>query len=187
MPGHAQRQYSLGDYHRIEETSPIRHEFYDGEIFAMAGGSVAHNHISANVLAALRSRLENTPCSAFGSDMRLLTPGGLLTYPDVMVICGQIELVPGRQDEVTNPVLLVEVLSEATRNYDRGEKLDFYKMIPTLREYVLIEQSSVAVEIHARDEQGHWSHVVDHALDQAVTLGSVSLRLALAEIYRKVF
>lgn len=187
MRGGPQRQYNLDDYHRIEQASTIRHEFFDGEIFAMAGGSVAHNHISANVLAALRGGLANTACSAFGSDMRLLTPAGLLTYPDVMVVCDRIEVVAGRQDEVTNPVLLVEVLSDATRNYDRGDKFDFYKSIPTFREYILIEQVSVAVEVHARDVDGHWSSTAYDSLSQVVNLQSVPIRLALAEIYRRVF
>jgi Uma2 family endonuclease len=177
----------VDDYHHIEETSPVRHEFYDGEIFAMAGGSVAHNHLSANVLSLLRVALATTRCSAFGSDMRLVTPGGLLTYPDGMVICGNIELVPGRQDEVTNPLLLIEILSDATRNYDRGEKFGFYKTIPTFREYLVIEQTSVGVEHHVRDEAGLWSHVDYGLVDQVVNLASVPVKLPLVEVYRKVF
>lgn len=185
MIGQPQRQYTLDDYHRIEETSPVRHEFHGGEIFAMAGGTVAHNHISANVLALLRSSLAATACSTFGSDMRLQTPAGLLTYPDVMVICGDIELVPGRQDEVTNPVLIIEVLSDATRNYDRGEKFALYKSIPTLREYVLVEQHRAWVEQHRRSAEG-WGSSVFASLDQAVFLESVSVDMALTVIYRRV-
>jgi Uma2 family endonuclease len=187
MAGHPQRQYTLDDYHRIEETSPIRHEFYRGEIFAMAGGSVTHNHISANVVALLRTTLARTPCSAFGSDMRLCTPSGLLTYPDAMVICGDIGLVPGREDEVTNPVLIVEVLSEATRAYDRGEKFALYKTLPSFREYLLIEQQRVCLEVQRCDAQGGWTPVVYDSLDRVVQLGSVPVELPLAEVYRKVF
>jgi Uma2 family endonuclease len=187
MSGDPQRQYSLEDYHRIEETSPIRHELYGGEIFAMAGGSVAHNHITANVLAFLRGSLANTPCSAFGSDMRLLTPVGLLTYPDAMVVCGNIELVPGRDDEVTNPVLLVEVLSDATRRYDRGEKFEFYKSIPAFREYLAIEQKEPRVEQHTRDDGGVWSSRTYDSLGDTLPLTSVAIRLPMLEVYRKVF
>ena len=187
MSRHPQRQYSLDDYHRIEETSPIRHEFYRGEIFAMAGGSVVHNHISANVLALLRVALAPTACSAFGSDMRLCTPGGLLTYPDAMVICGNIGLVAGRDDEVTNPVLVVEVLSDATRRYDRGEKFDLYKTVPSFREYLLIEQQRVWMECHRRNEHGSWSPVVYDSLDQVAQLTAVPVELPLVEVYRKVF
>jgi Uma2 family endonuclease len=187
MPTQPQRQYTVDDYHRIEETSPIRHELHNGEIFAMAGGSVAHNHISANVLSLLRVALAETPCSAFGSDMRLLTPAGLLTYPDVMVICGGIQLVPGREDEVTNPVLLVEVLSDATRNYDRGEKFGFYKSIPTFREYLVIEQKDPWVEHHIRGEGGSWSSRTYDSLNEVVKLTSVPVELSMGGVYAKVF
>lgn len=189
MPTHPQRQYTLDDYHRIEETSPVRHELYNGEIFAMAGGSVAHNHLSANVLSLLRSALVKTACSAFGSDMRLLAPAGLLTYPDALVICGSIQLTPGRDDEVTNPVLVVEVLSDATRNYDRGDKFTLYKSIPSFREYLLVEQKSTSVEHHVRDEAGPWSSKSYDSLRGVVELTSlpVDVALPLVEVYRKVF
>jgi len=187
MSSDPQRAYSRDDYYRIEVSSPLHHEFYAGEIFAMAGGSLAHNHISANVLARLRSSLAAGPCSAFGSDLRLSTPAGLLTYPDVMVICGAIELVPGRDDEVLNPVLLVEVLSDATRRYDRGEKFEFYKSIPTFREYLLIEPKSLHVEHHSRDESGAWSSETYTAIAQEAALHSVPVVLPVDEIYRRVF
>lgn len=186
MTGQPQRRYTVDDYHRIEETSPVRHEFHAGEIFAMTGGTVAHNHISANVLAVLRSALVSAACSAFGSDMRLHTPSGLLTYPDVMVICGPIELAPGRKDEVTNPVLIVEVLSEATRHYDRGDKFDLYKAIPTFREYLLIEQDRVGVEQHRRAGDS-WGLSTFESIDQTLVLESVPVELSLADMYRKVF
>ena len=127
MSSQPQRQYTVDDYFLIEESSPTRHEFYNGEIFAMAGGTVAHNQICSNVLSFLSAALDKTPCRTLGSDMRLLTPRGLFTYPDVMVICGPVELTPGREDTVKNPLLLVEVISDATRKYDRGEKFDLYK------------------------------------------------------------
>ena len=118
MQCHPERHYSIDDYYAAELNSPIKHEYFDGEIFATAGASVAHNHIAANVLGSLRMAFRGTRCSAFGSDLRLTTPAGLFTYPDAMVIYGQIELTLDHPDTVTNPVLLVEVLSEATRDYD---------------------------------------------------------------------
>lgn len=182
-----QREYSLDDYHRIEETSLIRHEFYRGEIFAMAGGSVAHNHICANVLSQLRVALLDSPCSAFGSDMRLRTPAGLLTYPDVMVICGEILLVPGREDEVTNPALLVEVVSDATRRYDRGEKFDFYKSVPCLRDYFVIEQKEPHIEHHRRVGARRWSTRSHSSLSDEIEPAAVPVRMSLRDVYRRVF
>lgn len=187
MYGDPQRQYTLDDYHRIEESSMLHHEFHAGEIFAMAGGSVAHNHVSVNVLAFLRTALVATPCSAFGSDLRLSTPAGLLTYPDVMVICGPIDLVPGREDEVTNPVLIFEVLSAATRRYDRGEKFTFYKSIPTLLEYVLIEPKELLVEQHVRGPNEVWRSRDHTSGADVVNLHAVTVDLPLQEIYRRVF
>ena len=122
MQRHPERHYSVDEYFAVEASSPIKHEYCTGEIFAMAGASVAHNDITANLVGALRLSLRGTGCRAFANDLRVLTPGGLYTYPDAVVICGRIELTPVRPDTVTNPVLLAEVLSEATRDYDRGEK-----------------------------------------------------------------
>ncbi len=149
-----ERHYSVDDYFAVEAGSPIKHEYCNGEIFAIAGASVAHNDISANVLTVLRTVLRGASCRAFGSDLRLRTPAGLYTYPDAMVICGHIELTPDRPDTVTNPALLVEVLSDATHDYDRGEKFTLYKSIPSLREHLLIEQDEVAVDHFRRECPG---------------------------------
>src|SRR5689334_8141468 len=104
-----------------------------------------------------------------------------------MVICGDIALVPGREDEVTNPVLIVEVLSEATRNYDRGEKFALYKTVPSFREYLLVEQQRVCMECHRRDEHGLWSVMVYDSPERVARLTAVSVELPLVEVYRKVF
>lgn len=186
MSTQPQRQYTVEDYFLVEESSPIRHEFYNGEIFAMAGGTVAHSQVCSNVLSFLSVALERTPCRALGSDMRLLTPRGLYTYPDVMVICGQVKLVAGREDTVKNPVLLVEVLSDATRNYDRGEKFDLYKEIATFREYLLIEPKVVHVEQLRCRAGGRWAPSVHDRLEQTLTLSSLSIELPVREIYRRV-
>jgi Uma2 family endonuclease len=182
-----ERHYSVDDYFVAEESSPLKHEYYRGEIFAMAGALVAHNDISANVLTALRVALRGKGCRAFGSDLRIKTPGGLYTYPDVSVICGRVKLVAGRPDTATNPVLLVEVLSDATRDYDRGEKFALYKAIPTLREYLVIEQAEVSVEHFARKRGTKWSSRLFTSLESAVPLGAADIRLGLADVYREVF
>lgn len=182
-----QRRYTKDDYFTIEEMSEIRHEYFQGEIFAMAGASAAHNEISANVLARLRLAMRRHGCRAYGSDLRIQTPSGLYTYPDVSVVCGTLLFVADRDDTVTNPTLLVEVSSEATREYDRGDKFALYKSIPTLREYLLIEQASVRVEQWAKGERGRWLASTHSQLGSRMQLTSLPLALKLSEIYRDVF
>lgn len=182
-----QRRYTLDDYFTIEAMSEIKHEFHDGEIFAMAGASAAHNEITANILSELRIALRRHGCRAYGSDLRVATPAGLLTYPDVSVFCGPLVFVRGRDDTVTNPVALVEVLSDATRDYDRGDKFALYKSIPTLRAYLVIEQLTVRVERWVRSQSGRWTLSVHERLDEAVRLAGVPVTLKVREIYREVF
>jgi Uma2 family endonuclease len=182
-----QRRYTRDDYFTIEAMSEIKHEFHKGEIFAMAGASAAHNEITANVLSRLRIALRRHRCRAYGSDLRVETPSGLLTYPDVSVFCGPLTFVRGRDDTVTNPILLVEVLSDATRDYDRGDKFALYKSIPTLQEYLVIEQSAVRVEQWVRSQSVRWTLSVHERLDDAMRLASVPVTLKVAEIYREVF
>ena len=165
-----QRRYTRDDYFTIEAMSEIKHEFHKGEIFAMAGASAAHNEITANVLSRLRIALRRHRCRAYGSDLRVETPSGLLTYPDVSVFCGPLTFVRGRDDTVTNPILLVEVLSDATRDYDRGGKFALYKSIPTLQEYLVIEQSAVRVEQWVRSQSVRWTLSVHERLDDAMRL-----------------
>jgi Uma2 family endonuclease len=182
-----QRHYTLDDYFAVEEMSLVKHEYFEGEIFAMAGASLPHNDIAANVLMLLRAALRDSGCRAFGSDLRIATQGGLFTYPDVSVICGTPLLVPGRPDTATNPVLLVEVLSDATRDYDRGKKLDAYRQIPSLREVLLVDQTVVAVDRWQRAGETAWTSTTTTHLDASLTLTAVPVDVPLREIYRAVF
>jgi Uma2 family endonuclease len=181
-----QRKYTLDDYFTIEAMSEVKHEFHQGEIFAMAGASAVHNDVTVNVLSRLRISLRRHGCRAYGSDLRVQTPAGLYTYPDISVFCGALRFVAGRDDTVTNPVVLVEVLSDATRDYDRGDKFTLYKSIPTLREYLLIEPSAVHVEQWVRGERNRWARSVHTRPDDRVQLVSAPVRLKLSEIYREV-
>jgi Uma2 family endonuclease len=182
-----QRHYTLDDYFAVEETSLVKHEFLDGEIFAMAGASLPHNDIAANLLTLLRSMLRETGCRAFGSDLRVATYGGLYTYPDVSVICGKPMLVTGRPDTATNPVLLVEVLSDATRDYDRGDKLAAYRLIPALREVLLVDQATVMIESWQRQDDASWTSTSTSDLAATIALAAVPITLPVREIYREVF
>lgn len=181
-----QRHYTLDEYFAVETDSLVKHEFFGGEIFAMAGASLSHNHVAANVLAHLRIGLRGSGCNAFGSDLRIRTPSGLFTYPDISVICGPVELVGGRPDTATNPVVLVEVASDSTREYDAGEKFALYKAIPTLREYLLIEPDRVRVEQWQLKRGGRWTAKSYAELHATVKLSSVPVPLVLTDVYREV-
>jgi Uma2 family endonuclease len=182
----SQRRYSLDEYFMVEETSQVKNEYYDGQIFAMAGASLQHNRFAANLLSFIRPAILQRGCEAFGSDLRVQTPGGLFTYPDITVVCGQSLLIQGRPDTLTNPVALIEVLSDATREYDRGQKFALYKEIPTVRDYLLVEQDEVLVEAFRLSGDSWESNSYDN-LDSVAFLASVDLQIPLREVYRLVF
>jgi len=182
-----QRHYSLDDYFDIEEISEIKHEYHRGEIFAMAGASLAHNDITSNIHAALRTAFRGKGCRAFGSDLRIAAPGGLYTYADISVICGAVELVPDRPDTARNPTVIFEVLSDATRDYDRGDKFHLYKEIPTLREYLLVEQDRILVDHWWRGRGGVWRTRKLARLGSTLRLKTGGIELVLDEVYREVF
>ena len=193
MRPHAERHYTVEEYFAIEESSAVRHEFYGGEIFAMAGASLAHNRIVGNVYAALRARLAASPCETFSSDLRVRTPGGLYTYPDLLVVCGGVELsTDDRLDTVLNPTLIVEVLSDSTSDYDRGGKFALYRELPSLREYLLVEQTTLLVEHYTNPAltgggaRAEWPRRQYADAQTHITLASLGIDLPLAEIYARV-
>ena len=182
----SQRRYSLDEYFAVEETSQVKNEYYDGQIFAMAGASLEHNDIAANLISTIRPALVHRGCRTFGSDLRVQTPGGLFTYPDVSIVCGAPLLIQGRPATLTNPLVLIEVLSDATREYDRGQKFDLYKEIPTLREYVVVEQAAPLVETFCLTD-GQWVPRRFDSLEATVVLHALSLSILMRDIYRMVF
>ncbi len=175
--------YSYQDYLSHEEAANTKHEFLNGEIYAMAGGTPEHGAIAMNIGAALIAQLRGQGCRVQSSDVRIrVLATGLATYPDVSVVCGHAELDPLSRITITNPILLVEVLSPSTADYDRGEKLDHYKQIPSLREVVLVSHDARMLEVWRRDERDAWSS--QQITNGTVTLSSVSATLALDDVYR---
>ena len=175
------------EYLAMEEVADYKSEFFNGEIFAMSGGTPDHSTVAVNMTIALGTRLASRPCRVFNSDMRLnVERNGLYTYPDVMVICGKIELVKRRNDTVTNPVLIVEVLSESTRDYDRGMKFNMYKQVPSLQEYVVVESENPRVECYRRGADDQWVVEMIDDTSATVRLASVACEISISEIYRKV-
>lgn len=176
-----ERHYSLDEYFGIEEMSDVRHEYFDGQIFAMSGGSRNHNQIAQNLTRAFDS-LRVHGCRAYLADLRLKTPSGLYTYPDVMLICGAADVTTDTVETVTNPIVIAEVLSRSTRDYDRGQTFDLYRTIPTLRDYVLVDQYAISVE-HRFLDGGKWESKRYTSRDDVIHLKGVDIALDVNGIY----
>ena len=176
-------RYSFRDYLELEEASNVKHEFLDGEIYAMAGGTPAHAALAMAVGAALLAQLRGRGCRVYSSDLRVrVLATGLATYPDVTVVCGDLEHDPDSRTTVVNPAVVVEVTSESSEEYDRGDKLAAYQAIPSLRECVLVSHRDVSVEVFERTE-GAWRRRISGAGERA-RLPSVAPDLDVDEVYR---
>jgi Uma2 family endonuclease len=175
--------YTYAEYLAHESVSNVKHEFFDGEIYAMAGGLLAHAALAMSVGAALVAAARGGPCVVFSSDLKVRALAtGLTAYPDVTVICGPAETDPLSDHVVINPTLVVEVTSPSTEDWDRGEKLDSYKTIPSLRECVIVSHRDRRIEVHRREADGGWTTTAA-GRGEAVTLTSLACTLAVDEIY----
>lgn len=176
------------EYLAMEEVADYKSEYFQGEIFAMAGGSFNHNVIVGNTFKAMSLALDKKPCRVLMSDMRLLVKrNGLYTYPDVMIVCGKVEFVPKRNDTLTNPIVIVEVLSPSTREYDRVKKFALYKPLDSLREYLLVDSEQIHVtHLRRADPESAWTIEMYDDLQTVLHLDSVGCDLALAQIFDKV-
>ena len=178
---------SPDEYLELERKAEFKSEYFQGEVFAMAGASRWHGLIVLNVGAELRQQLKARPCETYASDMRLrVSPSGLYTYPDVMVVCDEAQFADDQKDTLLNPNLIVEVLSDSTRDYDRGRKFQHYRTVPSLREYLTIEQDAPHIERWTRQPEDRWLLTEFSDLSQSVQLTSVSCVLSLTEVYDKV-
>jgi Uma2 family endonuclease len=180
------QRFYFDEYLALEERSAVKHEFLDGHVWAMAGGSPDHGAVAANIIALLSNQLRSRPCRVFTSDVRIrVRATGLATYPDVSVVGGTQETDPEdfKHSTVINPCLLVEVLSPSTEDYDRGEKLAHYKQIASLQEVVLVAHEENRIEVWRRLQQDRWSLDVCRGEGTAL-LGSLGCELSLADVYR---
>jgi Uma2 family endonuclease len=183
------KRYTPQEYYELERTADYRSDYYDGEIFAMAGGTSAHSLISTNIAGELRQRLKGSPCTAYESNLRLKVKAtGLRCYPDVSIYCGPLE--QDEEDEqgetYVNPSALFEVLSPSTEGYDRGLKSQSYRRIESLRAYVLISQRAPFAEIYERQSNGSWLLLEANGLDATLEIRSLGISLPLAEVYDRV-
>jgi Uma2 family endonuclease len=167
-------RYSVADYVRLEEHANVKHEFLDGTVWAMAGGTPEHAAIASAIISALGSQLRGRPCRVYTSDARVrVVATGLDTYPDVTIVCGRAELDVEDRNALTNPVVLVEITSDGTEAYDRGEKLEHYERIPSLREVVLVSHRERRIDIHRRGETGDWATVEARGRVEITSIGAV--------------
>lgn len=179
-------QYTVQEYLDLEASAREKHEFFRGEIFAMGGASAAHNLIVANVVGEMRQHLRGKPCQVYPSDLRVkISPTGLYTYPDVVVVCGQPQFEqPG--ETLINPTLLVEVLSDSSEAYDRGKKSEQYRTLAMLTDYVLIAQDRVLVEHYSRQPGERWLLQAANRRQNSIAIASLGCELSLAEVYFNV-
>ena len=176
------RHYTPAEYFALEERSEVRHEYFDGEVFAMAGGTKSHNLIAQNVLINLRAGLRGSGCQVFVGDVRLAVRNDFhYTYPDVVMSCDPAD----RRDPalIRNPVLIVEVLSPSTAEYDRSQKFNQYKKLVSLRHYLLVSQTAWVLEWFRRDDAGQWIHTVLSDPADVLEILDLQLCLPLADVY----
>ena len=174
------------EYLALERKSEIRSEYIAGRVFVMSGATRRHNLIAGNLYREINSQLRGRPCEAYVSDMRVkVAPTGMYTYPDIVALCGEPRLEDAQGDTLLNPTVIVEVLSDSTEAYDRGEKFAHYRRLETLREYVLVAQNKVRVEHYLREGEA-W--VLSEISDPAGTLHlpSIDCRVSVSAIYEKV-
>lgn len=178
---------SIEEYLVAERAGTEKHEYYKGEIFAMSGASISHNRIQMNVTREIGNALKGKSCDVFGSDLRVHIPSNsLFTYPDAVIVCGELQTLDDAFDTVLNPTVIFEILSPSTQSYDRGDKFNLYRAIPSLQEYVLIASETVGVEKYTRQDNGQWLLQEWKEVSNAVLLESISYALPLAEIYAGV-
>jgi len=179
VPAHRVR-YVYAEYLAIEAFSNVRHEFLDGQIYGMAGGTPEHAALAAAVITVLGPQLLGSGCRTYVPDLRVRTQSGLTTYPDVTVVCGAAERDGEDRLAITNPAIIIEVLSRSTEDYDRGEKFEHYKSFPSLRQYLLVSYRNRSIEIWTR-EGAAWSRSVAEEGDAAELF--MGARLDVREVY----
>jgi Uma2 family endonuclease len=180
---------SYTTYLALEEKSATKHEWLDGVVYdldaqGMAGGTPDHAGLAAAITILLGIQLRGKPCRAFSSDLRVRVPAtGLSTYADLTIVCGKLETDPEDANTVTNPTLLIEVLSDSTEAYDRGEKFAHYRRLPSLREYVLVSQYERRIEVWRKNERGRWELTQEAEGGEQAALASIGCTLAVDEVY----
>lgn len=178
-----QSALTYADYLAIERDSDVRHQFVGGDVFAMAGGTPRHSALKSNLVRRFGNGLEGRSCREYDSDLKVRFPGSLdATYPDLSIVCGRLARHPDDRNAVTNPVVVVEVLSPTTEAFDRGDKWALYQRLESLQHYVLVSEASPRVEVFTRGDQGTWRYE-QLGVDDALALPAVGLSIPVQAIY----
>lgn len=179
------KHWTVEEYLEFDRSSEGRHEYLNGEVFAMGGGSENHSLISVNVLRRLSAQLDDRDCFVYNSDFRInVSETGLYTYPDASIVCGEPDIRD--KDTLLNPTVVIEVLSPSTERYDRGKKFGHYMKVATLQEYVLILQDTPRIERYYRQNDAEWLYTAVTEPDGLLELPSIDCTLVLTEVYHKV-
>ncbi len=174
-------------YLKQERKAEFKSEYFRGEVFARPRSSFRHALIVTNLLGELRQRLRKRDCNVYSVDLRLeVASASFYTYPDVMVVCGEEKFVDERVDTLTNPVLIIEVLSESTKNYDRGQKFQSYRTLPSLKEYLTVAQDEIHVEQYTRTPDDRWMLTEFDNATATIALQSIDVELHVSDVYEKV-
>ena len=181
------QKYSLEEYRNLEEKAEFKHEYNDGEIVEMTGGTVNHNTIILNLIFMLKLALKDQNYHIYSSDLRLFIPQyNKGTYPDIMVVNGEPILNDNRQDEILNPCLIIEVLSPSTQNYDRGDKFLYYRSIPYLKEYLLVSQTEYYLEYYRKTGENQWLLQEYKGSETKLNLELINVSLSMQELYAQI-
>lgn len=178
--------YTIEEYLALDGQDGMKYEYLSGEVYLMAGATEPQIVVTGNIYASFHSQLRKRPCRAYSNDMRVKTPTNQYSYPDVTVVCGERSFTQDKIATLLNPTLIVEVLSDTTRDFDRGEKFLHYRTLTSLQEYVLVAPDTPRVEHHVRQADNRWLFSETTDIDATITLESIGCTLALADVYEQV-
>ena len=181
---YGKKKYTIEEYLEMENAAAEKHEYYQGEIFAMSGPKYQHVLVTGNLFGSLMNELKGKPCKPLVSDMRVhIQKNTLFTYPDISVVCGEPKFLNDDEWNLLNPTLIIEVLSPSTKNYDRGDKFNLYRDIPTLKEYILVEPETIGIESFYINANGQWELKEYKKIDETLQIKSIKVSLKLEAIY----
>ena len=184
---YGKNKLTIAEYIEFEKNSDEKHEYYQGELFAMAGAKVAHNRIVTRLTILAGQQLRGKTCEPFNSDQRIHVPDNtLFTYPDISIVCGPVKTLNNDNYNILNPSIIIEVLSPGTKNYDRGEKFQLYRAIPTLKEYILIDSQFIHIEAFRINAQGHWELEEYDTPTASLLLPLIGVAIPIHEIYEGI-
>ena len=188
MPYPAYDYLSPAEYLAIEVRAAVKHEYFEGRVYDMAGANLNHNFIFSNLSAKIGAFLDGKDCVLSSSDLRITTPQfDAYMYPDLSIICNNVELQEHSFDTATNPSVLIEIMSPSTRGYDMAFKFHYYKQIPSLREYILVDATRYFIQINRRGDNGSWEDPIDiQDLNASIPINTVGMQILFKDIYKRV-